>query len=233
MLILAGDHCQLPPTILSQEAAQLGFSISLMERLVDMYGPLVTRRLTVQYRMHEAIMTFSSQQFYDADLEAHASVRGHLLCELPGVTANSDANSGRVHRYGRSRLRREPEPDGKSRFNPQEAELVTCKVKAFLDAGVPAAAIAVIAPYSAQVTLLREKLPIPGLEIDSVDGFQGREKEAVVLSWVRSNAEGEVGSWPMFAGKRRPHPGSPQIAGDRRRRNAVKPSVLRKHGGLL
>ncbi len=193
-LILAGDHCQLPPTILSQEAAQLGFSISLMERLVDMYGPLVTRRLTVQYRMHEAIMTFSSQQFYDADLEAHASVRGHLLCELPGVTANlltqtpvefiDTAGAG----YDEM-----PEPDGKSRFNPQEAELVTCKVKAFLDAGVPAAAIAVIALYSAQVTLLRDKLPIPGLEIDSVDGFQGREKEAVVLSLVRSNAEGEVG----------------------------------------
>ena len=59
--------------------------------------------------------------------------------------------------------------------------------------GVAAEAIAVIAPYSAQVRLLREKLQVDGLEIDSVDGFQGREKEAVVLSMVRSNAEGEVG----------------------------------------
>jgi ATP-dependent RNA/DNA helicase IGHMBP2 len=61
-LVLAGDHCQLPPTILSQEAAAEGFGISLMERLVARYGPLVTRRLNVQYRMHEAIMEFSSLQ---------------------------------------------------------------------------------------------------------------------------------------------------------------------------
>ena len=59
-----------------------------MERLVDRYGPTVTRRLKVQYRMHESIMTHSSLTFYDAELEAHESVRGHLLCELPGVQSN-------------------------------------------------------------------------------------------------------------------------------------------------
>jgi superfamily I DNA and/or RNA helicase len=62
-----------------------------------------------------------------------------------------------------------------------------------LGAGVPPAGIAVIAPYAAQVRLLRERLSVPGLEIDSVDGFQGREKEAVVISLVRSNASGEIG----------------------------------------
>ena len=67
------------------------------------------------------------------------------------------------------------------------------KVRALLEAGLPATSIAVIAPYAGQVRLLREMLDVPGLEIDSVDGFQGREKEAVVLSMVRSNAEGELG----------------------------------------
>ena len=67
------------------------------------------------------------------------------------------------------------------------------KVAGLLAAGVPAEDMAVIAPYAAQVRLLREELPVPGLEIDSVDGFQGREKEAVVLSLVRSNPEGEIG----------------------------------------
>ena len=193
-LVLAGDHCQLPPTILSQEAAHEGFGVSLMERLVSLYGPLVTRRLTVQYRMHEAIMNFSSLQFYDADLEAHDSVRGHLLCELPSVAANplTQTPVQFIDTAGAG-YDEEPEPDGKSRLNPQEAELVGRKVRSLLEAGVSAEAIAVIAPYAAQVRLLREKLAVPGLEIDSVDGFQGREKEAVVLSLVRSNAEGEVG----------------------------------------
>jgi ATP-dependent RNA/DNA helicase IGHMBP2 len=66
-------------------------------------------------------------------------------------------------------------------------------VRALLDAGLAPEQVAVIAPYSAQVKLLRDLLPIPGLEIDSVDGFQGREKEAVVVSMVRSNTEGDVG----------------------------------------
>jgi len=87
----------------------------------------------------------------------------------------------------------EVEPDGESRLNPQEATLVARKVYALLQAGVLAADIAVIAPYAAQARRLRELLPVAGLEIDSVDGFQGREKEAVVLSLVRSNTEGEIG----------------------------------------
>jgi superfamily I DNA and/or RNA helicase len=87
----------------------------------------------------------------------------------------------------------EPEPDGESRLNPSEAEFVAAKVRQLLDVGVEAQQIAVIAPYAAQVRRLRRLLPIDGLEIDSVDGFQGREKEAVVIGLVRSNALGEVG----------------------------------------
>ena len=79
-------------------------------------------------------------------------------------------------------------------FERQEARLVCRKVRALLEAGVVPGDVAVIAPYAAQVRLLRDLLrDVPGLEIDSVDGFQGREKEAVVFSLVRSNPEGEIG----------------------------------------
>lgn len=193
-VVLAGDHCQLPPTVLSVAAADQGFGVSLLERLVDIYGPAVTRRLTVQYRMHEAIMRFSSGEFYDGELTAHASVAGHLLQDLPGVRAEpltalpvqfiDTAGAGYDER---------PEPEGESRCNPQEARLVAAKVRALLDAGVQAEQLAVIAPYAAQVRLLREHLDVPGLEIDSVDGFQGREKEAIVVSLVRSNQDNDIG----------------------------------------
>src|SRR5262249_61638996 len=85
-VVLAGDHCQLPPTVVSPEAAAEGFGVSLQERLVQLHGPGITRRLEVQYRMHEAIMGFSSAEFYDNSLQADASVRSHLLADLPGVS---------------------------------------------------------------------------------------------------------------------------------------------------
>ena len=193
-VILAGDHCQLPPTILSPEAAKQGFAVSLLERLVGHFGPAVTRRLEVQYRMHAAIVEFSSQEFYDGALCADGRVAEHLLCELPGV-ARGPLTETPVHFIDTAGAGYEEalEPDGASRLNEQEARLVECKVRTLLEAGVAAEAVGVIAPYSAQVRRLRELLPIPGLEVDSVDGFQGREKEAMVVSLVRSNAEGEIG----------------------------------------
>jgi len=193
-LVLAGDHCQLPPTVLSHDAARQGFGISLLERLVNLYGDTVTRRLDVQYRMHESIMEFSSLEFYDGDLRADASVASHRLCDLPGVRAEplTEEPVQFIDTAGAG-YDEEIEPDGESRRNPQEALLTARKVQALLDAGVAARDIAVIAPYAAQVRRLRELLPVPELEIDSVDGFQGREKEAVVLSLVRSNTEGEIG----------------------------------------
>jgi superfamily I DNA and/or RNA helicase len=193
-VVLAGDHCQLPPTVLSQEAVRQGFGVSLLERMVGLHGAGVTRRLDVQYRMHEAIMSFSSREFYEGSLHADASVCSHRLCDLPGVRAGplTEGPVQFIDTAGAS-YDEEIEPDGESRRNPQEGALVARKVRALLEAGVPADGIAVIAPYAAQVRLLRELLPVPGLEIDSVDGFQGREKEAVVLSLVRSNVEGEIG----------------------------------------
>src|SRR5262249_8267080 len=144
-VLLAGDHCQLPPTILSQEAAQQGFGVSLMERLVALYGNQVTRRLDVQYRMHESIMHFSSRQFYDGELPAPHSVRGHLLCDLPGVIASPLTKTPMhfVDTAGAGYDEQE-EPGGESRRNLQEAGLVCRKIQALLEAGVPAEAIAVI-----------------------------------------------------------------------------------------
>ena len=193
-VVLAGDHCQLPPTVLSRDAVAEGYSVSMLERLADLYGSQVKRLLKVQYRMHEAIMTFSSSEFYDLELEAHPSVAGRRLCDLPGVRPMplteepvqfiDTAGAGYDDQL---------EPNGSSRLNPDEARLVCLKVQALLEAGLQPAEIAVIAPYSAQVRLLREQISTPGLEVDSVDGFQGREKEAVVISMVRSNREGDIG----------------------------------------
>jgi DNA polymerase III delta prime subunit len=194
-LILAGDHCQLPPTIISPEAAARGLSISLMERLVARFGPNVSRLLTVQHRMHARIMGFSNAEFYDGKLVAHESVEGHRLCDLPGVTADplTERPVQFIDTAGAS-FDEELEEDTGSRRNVQEAGLVVKKVRALLALGVLPAQMGVITPYRAQVRVLRERLAdVPGLEIDSVDGFQGREKEAIVFSFVRSNNEGEIG----------------------------------------
>jgi superfamily I DNA and/or RNA helicase len=219
-LILAGDHCQLPPTVLSQEAATGGFGVSLFERLMGLYAEKgdsphlperpggcfaqmgtvpflrsrIARRLQVQYRMHAAIMAFPSREFYEGDLVADESVRGHLLADLPGVAAVPAAHAPlEFLDTAGAGFDEELEPDGESRLNPQEAGLVRRKVQELLDCGLAPAGLAVIAPYAAQVRLLRELLAVPGLEVDSVDGFQGREKEAVVISLVRSNMRGEIG----------------------------------------
>jgi superfamily I DNA and/or RNA helicase len=193
-LVLAGDHCQLPPTIISPEAARDGLSVSLMERLIRDLGPGISRRLATQYRMHQAIMEFSSAEFYDAALVADRTVRDHLLRDLPDVFEDAQTTTPLqfIDTAG-ANYDEEAEPEGASLLNPHEAERAATKVRQLLDAGIPSTGIAVIAPYSAQVRLLRSLLPIEGLEVDTVDGFQGREKEAVVILLVRSNSKGEIG----------------------------------------
>jgi len=193
-LVLAGDHFQLPPTVLSAQAAAAGFTISLLERLVSQLGPGISRRLDVQYRMHQQIMAFSALEFYEGGLTADPSVAAHLLNDLPGVTA-TDLTSTPVTFIDTAGASYDDalEPDGDSHLNPLEAALVIKKVQELLAAGLAPAQIAVISPYSAQVRLLSGQLQMPDLEIDSVDGFQGREKEAVVVSLVRSNRDGEIG----------------------------------------
>jgi len=210
-IVLAGDHQQLPPTVLSTEAARQGFAKSLMEREMEIYGDQVSRMLTVQYRMHHQIMNFSSDQFYDGGLIAHESVINHLLTDLEEVSTDSANFGGDVSPDSNPAIKKfieepvtfidsagagwdeELEPEGLSKRNPKEAELVLKKAQLLIDAGLPPEDIAIIAPYAAQVRLLRSQAEGMDLEIDTVDGFQGREKEAVLITLVRSNHENEIG----------------------------------------
>ena len=193
-VVLAGDHCQLPPTILSAEAANEGFNISLQERLVAMPGDRMSRPLRIQYRMHEEIMRHSSAMFYENRLEADPSVASHLLRDLPEVREDELTTTAvRFIDTSGAGYDEEKEPAGFSLANPEEARLAARKVRDLMARGIAAADIAVITPYSAQVQRIRESLDHPEVEVGSIDGFQGREKEAVVISLVRSNKLKEIG----------------------------------------
>ena len=193
-LVLAGDHCQLPPTVLSTQATLEGLSKSMMERLVERWENRVTRQLTIQYRMHQKIMEFPSEHFYQGTLVADASVAEHTLADLPGIQTESlDAQPVLFVDTSGADWTEELDPNGESKLNPREAIWILKQVDALLAAGLLPDQIAVIAPYSAQVRFLRDRCTSNGVEIDTVDGFQGREKEAVLISLVRSNSQGEVG----------------------------------------
>ena len=193
-LILAGDHCQLPPTVLSNQAQLEGLSMSMMERLVGRWDNLATRQLTVQYRMHHKIMEFPSEHFYHDSLIADPSVANHSLGDLPIFNAESIGSEPVlfVDTSGAD-WTEQLDPNGESKLNPNEAKWILQQVDALLEAGLPPEQIAVIAPYSAQVRFLRDRCSSNDVEIDTVDGFQGREKEVVLISLVRSNSQGEVG----------------------------------------
>ncbi len=193
-VILAGDHFQLPPTVLSDEAVKLGMQRSTMQRLVEKHGHAIFRRLVVQYRMHESIMAFSSSQFYDNELVADESVRQHKLSDLTGVDANLllDTPIEFIDTAG-AEFDEELESEGSSKLNPKEADLIVELVSHIIDAGVAPEDVAVIAPYAAQVRLVRDRLNHRSVEVDTVDGFQGREKEVVLITMTRSNAMGEIG----------------------------------------
>jgi superfamily I DNA and/or RNA helicase len=192
-LVLGGDHLQLPPTVISREAAALGFAESLFERLMGL-DPGLGRRLERQYRMHRDIMGFSNEALYDGALEAAPEVAGHRLCDLPGV--DEAAPTARplffVDTAGAG-FEEETGADGASRSNPREAEVLFAELSRWLEHGVPPEAVGVITPYAAQARLLRDLVGELPVEIDTVDGFQGREKEGILVSLVRSNPDGEVG----------------------------------------
>ncbi len=192
-VILAGDHQQLPPTVLSQKASDAGLSLSLLERLMQQNGEQLSRQLTVQYRMHAQIMDFSSQQFYENTLDADARVASHLLTDLQSVDPTELTETAVTYIDTAGAGYDEQQPDDEvSRNNPEEAALTVKKVQQLLDAGVATSSIAVVTPYSAQVSMLADLLP-DGIEVGSIDAMQGREKDAVVISLVRSNTDGEVG----------------------------------------
>lgn len=192
--VLAGDHRQLPPTIHSAEAARAGLACTLFERSMALH-PQAGRMLTLQYRMHRAIMAYSGEVHYEGRLQAAPAVAEHLLDGLVGATAGEWTSIPlRFIDTAGTGCEESAADDEGSKANPGEAALVAHVVRELLAAGVAPHDLAVITPYNAQVQALRRTfVDFPDLEIGSVDGLQGREKEAVVLSLVRSNDRSEVG----------------------------------------
>lgn len=225
-VVLAGDHLQLPPTIKSsntkptpkrdsqtsqkakKETLSTSLEVTLFDRLLKLHGSSIKRMLTTQYRMHEKIMRFPSDQMYDGSLVAAEAVKARLLRDLPYEVQDTDDSREPLVFYdtqgGDFPEKSEDEDADKttkgaimsdSKSNEMEAALVKMHVQGLVDAGVLPEDIAVVTPYNAQLALLARDLKerFPGIELGSVDGFQGREREAVVVSLVRSNPEHEVG----------------------------------------
>ncbi len=187
-LIVAGDPRQLPPTIIDRSAGIDGLATTFFERL-ERHAVM----LNVQHRMHRAIMGFSSELFYGGRLVAADSVAEHCLEDL-GVTPDPLRPGPLVFMdtagKGFDEVRTEEDP---STSNPGQAERTALEVRRLLSRGISPENVAVITPYDAQSRLLKTLLDIPGLEIGTIDGFQGREKEAVIIDLVRSNSTGELG----------------------------------------
>ncbi|CAI5978936.1 unnamed protein product [Closterium sp. NIES-65] len=195
--ILSGDHLQLPPTVQCDEAQKRGLGVTLFERLHRLYGDRITSMLTVQYRMHKDIMCWASDELYQSLLSAHASVASHGLPDLPGVVSGpvTEARLVLVDTTGCDDVEEQREEEGESLRNEGEARVVVAHVRRLLEAGVDAGDIGIVTPYSAQVGLLKsfreDSRQLARVEISTVDGFQGREKEAIIISMVRSNDTGE------------------------------------------
>jgi DNA polymerase alpha-associated DNA helicase A len=244
-VVLAGDHLQLPPTIKSlnsksrpgkvksdtngtkKDVPGASLEVTLFDRLLMLHGPSIKRMLTIQYRMHEKIMRFPSDELYESNLVAADAVKARLLVDLPyEVQATDDTQEALIFwdlQGGDFPEKTEDEDTekktskgaimGDSKSNEMEAALVRFHVGNLIEAGVLAEDIAVVTPYNAQLALMSHdmKEKFPGIELGSIDGFQGREKEAIVVSLVRSNPEHEVG---FLAEKRRLN-GKPKLATSR------------------
>lgn len=188
-LILVGDHRQLPPTVTSRSAEEGGLDIPLFERLLS--NGLPAHMLTTQYRMHPTIREFPSSRFYENKLEDGCSssdrppVAGFLWPDWDKPVAFVPVHGSEIE-----------EESGSSRSNMDEAAIVVQVVNDLLAPGdLTPEDIGVISPYAGQVRLIRSMVDdvIEGLEVKSVDGYQGREKEIIVLSTVRANDAGKVG----------------------------------------
>ncbi|SEW37258.1 DNA helicase, putative [Chitinophaga arvensicola] len=195
-VVLAGDHCQLSPTIKSDEAARKGLSTTLLEKCTGLHPESVTL-LEEQYRMHETIMGYSSGIFYEDKLKAHPSVAGHLLFSTDNPLAFVDTAGCGF----------DEKADGTSTTNPEEAaflfkhltQLVTALGEHYRPEEFPT--VAVISPYKQQIQLLKEQLQhSPALQpyaakisVNTIDSFQGQERDIVYISMTRSNTENKIG----------------------------------------
>lgn len=197
-VIFAGDHQQLPPTIKSVDAARKGLSKTLFEKGME-FQPEHVSMLQIQYRMHQKIMQFSSQYFYEDKLIAHNSVKSRLLrsYQLP-VEFIDTAGCGYHEKQN---------PETLSRLNMEEAQLLIHQAEVLVeDIGTQnwlddQITMGIITPYSAQVDQLHKLAeasiilePLYRLiSINTVDAFQGQERDVIMISFVRSNDKGEVG----------------------------------------
>ena len=195
-LVLAGDHCQLPPTVKSEEAARKGLSLTLLEKCTTLYPQSVVL-LQEQYRMNARIMGYSSRVFYENKLKAHPSVAQHLLFSEDTPLAFVDTAGCGF----------EEQLEGTSTTNPEEAaflfrhltQLVTELSTRYAAEDFPT--IAVISPYKQQVQLLKEQgQHSPALQeygdkisVNTIDSFQGQERDIVYISMTRSNTENKIG----------------------------------------
>ncbi|HNR18072.1 MAG TPA: AAA domain-containing protein [Chitinophagaceae bacterium] len=173
-IILAGDHCQLPPTVLSNEAAVLGFNNSILEIAIGHTNNI--HLLNTQYRMRQSIAGFSSQYFYNSLLHTAE----HLSNTGTHISFIDTAGSGYNEKHG---------PDGVSLQNEGELNIVLQLLEREL---LEPASTAFISPYSGQVAAAKEVLP-KQIRVSTIDSFQGQEKENIILSLVRSNDDGDIG----------------------------------------
>ncbi|MEX1238559.1 MAG: AAA domain-containing protein [Cyclobacteriaceae bacterium] len=197
-VVFAGDHQQLPPTIKSLEAAKSGLSKTLFEKGIENQPDQVSM-LQVQYRMHEKIMRFSSRYFYEDKLIAHESVRSHSLRHDHWPVLFIDTAGCGYHE--------KKDPETLSRMNAEEASLLIQQVEVLVeDIGTNAwldeqITMGIITPYSAQVDQLHKLAEASTIleplyrfiTINTVDAFQGQERDVIAISFVRSNENGDVG----------------------------------------
>mgnify|MGYP000101677812 CR=1 FL=1 len=197
--ILAGDHKQLPPTILSEKAKAL--SETLFEKLIKKC-PEKSILLDVQYRMHETLMEFPNREFYDGKLKTDEKTKNITLFDLKvniptfGNIWDTILNPQHIicfidtskseKKYERKRL------ESFSKENPFEVEIIKSILKKMFDLKIQKEWIGIITPYDDQLDLLRKHLGNV-VEINTVDGFQGKEKEIILISFVRSNKEKILG----------------------------------------
>lgn len=215
-LVIAGDNKQLPATVKSKDEANIvrekgekvaDLEFTLFDRLVEDHdGNHYRKLLDVQYRMNDEIMKFPSDRLYDGKLKAADSVKDILLTDLPNVDTTDETGVPCIwyDTQGGDFPEQTSEDDAKSalsasaasKFNEMEALVALQHVRKLVAAGVKPELIGVISPYSAQVSTLKRSLASEfdhNIEIATVDGFQGREKEVIVVSLVRSNDQREVG----------------------------------------
>ena len=196
--VLAGDPHQLPPTVIGEEAERLGLSETFFERLAA--GPHAAELVTllrVQHRMHEALMAYPNAATYGGALRAAPDVAAAVLMEVSGVREDASRPGPFVllDAVGRG-WEEEREGEDPSTRNPGNAERVVAEVRRLVSRGVMPGDIGVITPYQAQVRRIRDgvaDLLDAGLEVSSVDGFQGREKLVILVDLVRCNDVGEIG----------------------------------------